>query len=133
MRLAAPRCSVDARARLPHCPPQAPLAHLVERRTFNPVGRVRVPHGAFPEAFLHAEQATLSPLGDERQRWPVGVSEVFEGDLDVAPAEVLERAHEIGARQPVAVARGTAEEAAHTAVEDVAMAVNVIAKALIVT
>jgi len=24
----------------------APLAHLVERRTFNPVGRVRVPHGA---------------------------------------------------------------------------------------
>jgi hypothetical protein len=28
------------------CLALAPLAHLVERRTFNPVGRVRVPHGA---------------------------------------------------------------------------------------
>jgi hypothetical protein len=27
-------------------PPRAPLAHRVEPRTFNPVGRVRVPHGA---------------------------------------------------------------------------------------
>ena len=31
---------------VPDCLAQAPLAHLVERRTFNPVGRVRVPHGA---------------------------------------------------------------------------------------
>ena len=31
--------------------PRAPLAHLVERRAFNPVGRVRVPHGAYPRTF----------------------------------------------------------------------------------
>src|ERR1700731_4430749 len=37
---------------LPDCPPQAPLAHLVERRTFNPVGRVRVPHGAYAHRWV---------------------------------------------------------------------------------
>ena len=51
------RRAIDARALCERVPPtgklvcqtvrpQAPLAHLVERRTFNPVGRVRVPHGA---------------------------------------------------------------------------------------
>ena len=40
-------CDSRATGHLRHCRARAPLAHLVERRTFNPVGRVRVPHGAF--------------------------------------------------------------------------------------
>jgi hypothetical protein len=52
---------------------RAPLAHLVERRTFNPVGRVRVPHGAFRKACIEADSgrhlrsalSIWSPFGPE--------------------------------------------------------------------
>ena len=54
-------------AGLPHCRPLAPLAHLVERRTFNPVGRVRVPHGAFSAT---GRLARL-PADRARVRWDV--------------------------------------------------------------
>ena len=56
------------RGHLPHCRPQAPLAHLVERRTFNPVGRVRVPHGALRRS--HAPRA--SGPADRRQAAATG-------------------------------------------------------------
>src|SRR5450631_1038255 len=58
---------------MPDCRPQAPLAHLVERRTFNPVGRVRVSHGAsgkeLEQAYcgwsVRSIMETWSPFGRE--------------------------------------------------------------------
>ncbi len=48
----AGRRDIGVPPRLPrivrNCGGPAPLAHRVEPRTFNPVGRVRVPHGALP-------------------------------------------------------------------------------------
>ena len=55
----------------------APLAHLVERRTFNPVGRVRVPHGAFSRTHRARLSSTTSVavarLGYSVEQWtPTG-------------------------------------------------------------
>ena len=72
-------------------PVRAPLAHLAERRTFNPVGRVRVSHGAFLKSLQNSVVST-SPLGSASNRSRIGPEtckgfgqrERFTGEGDLA-------------------------------------------------
>jgi hypothetical protein len=73
------------------CRPRAPLAHLVERRTFNPVGRVRVPHGALQYS-RRRQLLALRLVSSVRHSFPVPGGWIGRTGPAEAQASVVRRA-----------------------------------------